>query len=438
MSVGQAVTTYARQTRWFFLRISLFWFGLSFIWGGMNIQILPWRIDRFVRDGLVPEEIKGTALGALVFVGLVVAIVVQPVAGAISDRATLRWGRRRPFMAAGVAASIPFLIFVGVAPNYGWLFVALVLLQIGANIAHGPYQGVIPDQVAPAKRGQASGFLGLANFVGTLAGAGVAGAWLSEGHLLPAMLTIVAVLSLSSLVTWRVVKESRAPAMPPFGGVMREFSQRLRELGARPAFVWLMLSRLFFFMGLQAMDNFLQFFFRDGLIEPDLEIDIFGFVFDLGPEFKTTGVLAVVLVLAVLTAVPGGWVADRYGKLRVVAVAASLGVLSAALMMTAQSFVQVLGYAVFLGIGVGLFTAADWAVAIDLIPDPRAPGLYMGLSNVATAGGDALATVSAGIALDLVGFRGVFAMMGIFFGITLLVLIGVREALARTDVSVTA
>ncbi len=424
MSVGQAVMTYGRQTRWFFFRISLFWFGLSFIWGGINIQILPWRVDQ-----LVAEEIRGTAIGALVFVGLVVAIFVQPVAGAMSDRATLRWGRRRPFMAVGVAASIPFLIFVGVAPNYGWLFVALVLLQIAANIAHGPYQGVIPDQVAPANRGQASGFLGLANLIGTLAGAGVAGAWLAAGQLLPAMLTIVAVVSLSSLVTWLVVKESPAPAMPQFGGVMRELSQRLGELSARPAFIWLMLSRLFFFMGLQAMDNFLQLFLRDGLGESD-------------PELKTTGVLGVVLIVALLTSVPAGWAADRYGKLRLVALAGGLGVLSALLMMSvqasAQAYVLVLIYAVFLGLSVGLFTAADWAVAIDLIPDKSAPGLYMGLSNVATAGGDGLATLSAGIALDLVGFRGVFAMMAIFFGISLFVLIGVRQVLARTDVPATA
>ena len=421
MSVGQAVATYGRQTRWFFLRISLFWFGLSFIWGGLNIQVLPWRVDQ-----LVDEQIRGTAIGALVFTGLVIAIIVQPIAGAMSDRATLRWGRRRPFVAVGVAASIPFLIFIGVAPNYGLLFVALVFLQIAANIAHGPYQGVIPDQVAPAHRGQASGFLGLANLIGTLAGAGVAGAWLSAGQLLPAMLTIVAVVSISSLVTWLVVRESSASsAMPPFAGVIRELSQRLGELSARPAFIWLMLSRLLFFMGLQAMDNFLQLFLRDGLGESD-------------PELKTTGVLGVVLIVALLTSVPAGWAADRYGKLRLVALAAGLGGLSALLMMSAEAYVPVLIYAVFLGLAVGLFTAADWAVAIDLIPDKSAPGLYMGLSNVATAGGDGLATLSAGIALDLVGFRGVFAMMALFFGLCLFVLIGVRRALAQTGAPIAA
>ena len=57
----------------------------------------------------------------------------------------------------------------------------------------------------------------------------------------------------------------------------------------------------------------------------------------------------------------------------------------------------------------------------------------MGLTNVATAGGDALATPSAGIALDVVnqlapgyGFRAVFALMGLYFLLSVVVLGKVR------------
>ena len=80
----------------------------------MNIQLLPTRVPE-----LVDDEIKGTAIGAIVVVGLIVAILVQPMAGAFSDRVRLRWGRRRPIMAAGIAAAIPCLLFVAYAPNYG-------------------------------------------------------------------------------------------------------------------------------------------------------------------------------------------------------------------------------------------------------------------------------------------------------------------------------
>ncbi len=414
-----------RRSAFFLVRISLFWFGLSFLWGGMNIQLLPTRVPE-----LVDDEIKGTAIGAIVVVGLIVAILVQPMAGAFSDRVRLRWGRRRPIMAAGIAAAMPCLLFVAYAPNYGLLFVAMVLLQIAANIAHGPYQGVIPDQVPTDTRGRASGFFGLANLMGTLVGAGVAGAWLSmaaDGQdpnpfFAPALLTIMVVLAVFSIAAWFSVREQRPPEAVPFEGVLREAHMRLRELSQRSAFAWLMLSRLLYFMGLQAMDNFIQLFLKGDQVDGGLA--------ESDAEFKTTIVLAAVLLTALITTVPAGWLADRYGKLRLVAAAAALGLIAAAVLMTSQSFVQVVIFAAVLGVGVGLFTAADWAVAIDLIPDQRAPGLYMGLSNVATAGGDGLATLSAGIALDLFGYRAVFAMMAVFFGLSLVVLPVVRARLA--------
>ena len=417
-----SLTMHAMPSRWFLTRISLFWLGLSFMWGTLNIQVLP-----AVVPDLVGSEIQGTAIGAIVFLGLVVAVVVQPVVGAMSDRARFQMGRRRPFMAVGVLLCIPFLIVIGISPMYWVLLLAVVGLQIGANTAHGPYQGVIPDLVPHKARGRASGFFGLANLVGTLLGAAVASVFLASGHVLPAILTVVAVLLATSLASWVFVAEPIPADSKPFPGIGTEVRRRLGELGERPAFVWLMLSRLLFFMGLQAMDNFLQLFMDKGLHETD-------------PELKTTGVLGAVLVMAVLASIPAGWAADRFGRLRLVAMATFLGVVAAVLMVFAQSFVQTMAFASVLGIGLGLFTAADWAAAIDLIPDLRAAGLYMGLTNVATAGGDALATLSAGIVLDVfnqlgpgLGYRATFVMMGVYFLLSFSVLLVVRSRVSRQE-----
>ncbi|MBM4438582.1 MAG: MFS transporter [Actinobacteria bacterium] len=410
-----------RQSSWFFVRISLFWLGLSFMWGALNIQIIPDRVPK-----LVGTEFQGTAIGLIFFVGLGIAIVVQPLAGALSDRSRVRWGRRRTFMLVGVLTALPFLILVGLSPNYWLLFGAIVCLQIAANTAHGPYQGVIPDQVNPDARGRASGFFGIANQLGTLLGAGIASVFLSQGLLLPAVLAIVGVLALTAVGAWRFVPDSPAPAPEPFAGVRVELRQRLRELARRPAFAWLVLGRLFFFMGLLAMDNFLKLYIQNGLKEPDHEI-------------KTTGVLAVVIGVAAISSVLGGWIADRFGRLRLVAIAAALGVASGLLMLSSQTYGQMLVYGVILGLGLGLFTAADWAMAIDLVPDPRSPGLYMGLTNLATAGGDALATLTAGIALDAfnrvqegLGYRAPFGMMAVWFFLALLIVPVIRARMGRT------
>lgn len=405
----------ARPAGWFFTRISLFWVGLSFMWGAVNIQILP-----SVVPDMVGTDLQGTAIGAIIFVGLAIAIVVQPLAGAVSDRARFRIGRRRPFMLAGVLLVMPFLVVIGLTPYYWLLFLAVVGVQIGGNIAHGPYQGVIPDQVPPSARGRASGFFGVANLIGTILGAAVAGQFLAEGQVFPALLTIAIVLGAMSLMTWVFVQEAPPPPPDAYGPVWAEVRRRIRELRGKQAFVWLMGSRLLFFMGLQSMDNFLQLFIGQGLG-------------DDSPEGKTTIVLGAVLILAVLTSVPAGWASDRFGRLRLVAAGTCLGLASAVLLVFAQDFVQVVAFASLLGIGLGLFTAADWAAAIDLVPDVRAAGLYMGLTNVATAGGDALASLSAGVALDVVnqfapgyGFRAVFVLMGLYFLLSAVVLAKVR------------
>ena len=421
MSVGPAPAARpARQSSWFFARISLFWLGLSFMWGSLNIQFFPNRVP-----DLVGEAFQGTAIGAIVFVGLVVAIIVQPLVGGISDRSRLRWGRRRSFMALGVLGAVPFLIITGLSQNYWLLFAAVIGLQIASNIAHGPYQGIIPDLVAPAERGRASGFFGFANLLGTVIGAGVAGEFLARGMVFPAAVSIIVVLLATSAASWLFVREAPLVELEPFPGVVAELRRRLAELRLHPAFFWLVISRLFFFMGLQAMDNFIKLFLEKGLGESD-------------PERKTTFVLAALILVALLVTVPAGWAADRWGRLRLVAIAAGAGVVSALLLIGAQNFVQVIAFVAILGIGLGLFTVADWAIAIDLVPDERAPGLYMGLTNIGQAGGDALATLSAGIALDVfnriqpgLGYRAAFGMMAIYFLVSLLILPIVRSRMRR-------
>ncbi len=77
-----------------YLALNVYWFALSYLWNSLGPIILPVLVAL-----LVPDAIKGSALGLLTSVGLVLAVVVQPAAGAVSDRATFRWGRRRPILA---------------------------------------------------------------------------------------------------------------------------------------------------------------------------------------------------------------------------------------------------------------------------------------------------------------------------------------------------
>ena len=86
------------------LALNAYWVGLSFKWNALHPIILPAVLLNFV-----PDARKNTYLGLLTFVGLLLAMVIQPLSGAISDRWISRWGRRRPLMVLGALFDFVFL-----------------------------------------------------------------------------------------------------------------------------------------------------------------------------------------------------------------------------------------------------------------------------------------------------------------------------------------
>ena len=62
------------------LTMNVYWFGLAFMWNALHPIVLPALLLR-----MVPEALKNTYLGGLTFAGLVLAMLVQPLAGGLSD-----------------------------------------------------------------------------------------------------------------------------------------------------------------------------------------------------------------------------------------------------------------------------------------------------------------------------------------------------------------
>ena len=85
-STGVSPKRFARVD---YIKITVFGFGLSALWASLHTIILPLRLLDFV-----PEAQKNTYLDLLILTGLVLAMIVQPIAGAISDRSSFGWGRR--------------------------------------------------------------------------------------------------------------------------------------------------------------------------------------------------------------------------------------------------------------------------------------------------------------------------------------------------------
>ena len=103
-------------------------------------------------------------------VGSLMAVIWQPLAGALSDRTRTRFGRRHPFILGGTIGDVLFLVGLALSGSFGMVLIFYFLLQTASNTAQGPYQGLMPDVVPVEQRGIASGYFGIANVIGLSGG----------------------------------------------------------------------------------------------------------------------------------------------------------------------------------------------------------------------------------------------------------------------------
>ncbi|HVB53849.1 MAG TPA: MFS transporter, partial [Candidatus Acidoferrales bacterium] len=356
-------------------------------WQGMGALILPRLIL-----GLVPESHRGTALAVLSALGAVVAILVQPAAGALSDRCQIRWGRRKPFMVAGTVGDLVCLLGLALAGSYGALIIPYCALQICSNTAEGAYQGLLPDQVPRAERGRASGYYGLAVFIGTAIGFLLTGILISIGHIRLALLSIGVVLVLALLVTQIFVPDSPAKAPLPSRrlAIMGVFSFRPKE---NPDFTRLLASRLLSLMGITGLTDFALLFIKATFYPGS------GSAVANRASGATSVLLAVVVLLAIVVTLPAARLSQRVGRKTIIRAASWLGGVGTLLLIFAHSLVYVYAVGILIGCAFGMLLSVDWAFVVDLVP-PESAGRFMGISNLATAGSGILATVIAGPLLD--------------------------------------
>ena len=114
-----------KRARWYgLITVNLFWLGLNIRNNSIGSVYVPYLVAAFA-----PEANRNTALGTINTAGLLIAMLVQPAMGLLSDRSISRFGRRRPFIFVGVLLDLVFLAFIALAWDSGSLLVAILLMH---------------------------------------------------------------------------------------------------------------------------------------------------------------------------------------------------------------------------------------------------------------------------------------------------------------------
>ncbi len=368
-------------------RISSYWLGLTAIDAATG-QFAQYQLTYTdIRGGIG----LGLALALVSVCGPLVAIVVQPTMGSISDYAVSRWGRRKPFIVVGSALDVAFLAGIAFSNSLLMLIAFVTLLSFSTNIARGPFQGYVPDLVAEDQVGLASAMVGLMQVLGNIAGV----ALISLGAILSSRPLAILAVAVVELVTMISVVVRVGNGLPPKSRQGRSWRQVVLETWGTDilrerSYVWLVASRLFFLMAGGILFALAQAYLKL----------VFGYT-EEEAGMTIISMLVAVAAGSLLSIVPASRLSDRVGRKPIIYLGCLVGAIGIGLCAVAPVIaVAVVGAALY-GTAAGVFIAVDWALMTDIIPRASA-GRYMGLSNVATGSAPLLAGVVGGLVLDAV------------------------------------
>ena len=377
------------------LRFALIWLGL---WAA---QLAPVQLLLPLQLADVDPVHKVRDFGLVNGVAGLAALVALPLFGALCDRTRSRWGRRRVWVAGGVAGYVVGLLLTGLAGSWTSVAATWLVAQLGMFAAMAGLTATIADDVPPHQRGAVSAAIYGPQALGIVLGLGLVtalGGSAGTGYPVLALVLVVAALP------WVVRTRERAPrgAVRPqsLGAAVRS---TWVAPGRHPDYAWAFAGRLLVNLGNALGTTYLLYFLTDGLRVAD-------------PEGSLLILTLVYLVATVAATWGGGVLSDRTGRRRVfVAGAAVLQALACGFLVVAPSWPSALAAGLLLGAGYGAYTSVDQALVTQVLPDPRAVAGELGVMNVAVVAPQALAPLLASLVIaELGGYGVLFAVAGMF------------------------
>lgn len=341
------------------------------------------------------------AFGVISGISGVCAIVAYPLTGALSDRTTSRFGRRRPWIAAGAVVFAVSLVLLGLQTTMVGMGVFWSLALTGFCILTAALTATISDQVPVDQRGYVSGWISAPQAIGIILGVALvtyvfAGAFVGY----TAMAVLLVVLVLPFLFLPDAVLPAELRERMSFRGVIEGLWISPRE---HPDFGWTLLSRVLVNFGNAFGTSLLLYFLEFGLRDPNADDDLLILIL-------------VYMVFVIVASLVLGRLSDRLGRRKAFVFASSAvqGVAALLLAFVPQLSVAIVA-AALLGIGYGCFLSVDQALATQVLPDPESRGKDLGIMNIALAVPQAVAPLfGAMIVAALGGFAGLFVLSAVF------------------------
>jgi MFS family permease len=250
---------------------------------------------------LATYQLKPELIGLLANERSFVGAFIQPIVGRLSDRTRTRLGRRRPYFLAGIPLMCVALLILALHPPFLIMLAIMTVAAFFLSIAWDPYMALLADLFPSEQRGRVGGLIGVGSGLGTVLLLLLAySLWVGqEGWVF--VLTVAFLLLTWGYTFWKV----REPVVPaadetaPKAGNLLTYLQSLRPYPEAAKYT---IAITFFWLGTGGAIPFITLFGTHALGASEQE----AFLLPL-----------IATAVNGLAAMPVGFLADRWGKKRV-------------------------------------------------------------------------------------------------------------------------
>jgi MFS family permease len=350
--------------------------GLSYRVGFTLASMVAGLSSVCIKQLLLPLQVSfiaphstNTSFALVSAIGALAGLFAAPVTGALADRTTLRWGRRRPWITFGIFIGVVGLLIMAWSTTIPLLIFGEILEQIGVDAILSNVTALIPDQVPEQKRANTAALNGIAPVIGGVVGLILVTVFtntqiVSQGYV---VLAIVSILCVGFFLLVLREQPLQRSLLTPFH--LRTFFASFVHPLQSPDFVFTLLSRLLVFLCYTLLGSYLFFYLRS----------IFHLPVALAARGVTTYQListAVLIVIALLT----GYFSQRFDRLKpFVFVGAVLMALGVFIIVVFPTWSALFIAAALFGGGFGLYLGVDIALAVRVLPSDLSRGKDLGI-----------------------------------------------------------
>lgn len=379
--------------------------SIFLLWGAIPAVLLPLQMQ------LLDPANKEANLATVLTLGALVAMITQPVAGALSDRTRSRFGRRAPWLVLGSVGGGLALIGMSQANTLLHVLIAWVIVQFTMNVAQGPLSAVLPDRVPRRLRGTFSAALGIAGMLGIVGGQSLAAALASRPTASYLLLTGLLLTGVGVFVAVNPDRDNRDEPRPRLDlrALARSYWVNPRK---HPDFGYAFAGRFLLTLATQPAMSYQLYILQDyvGIT--------LGQALALIPVASLISIVCVIVASAIF-----GPLSDRLKRRKIFVYGSALAIgCGLAVPLLFPTVPGVLAYAAISSFGYGIFQAVDAALISEVLPSSAHHAKDLGIINIAATLPQTLGPALAGIIVIQLGY---VALFPIGFGLAALAALSV-------------